>query len=192
MTIDLQTMKSASAVAYEKHDLSKYPEGYQLDRDLSNSRETVLFNPTTNQAILAFRGTADKRDILSDVALATGNRWMDSRYSHSKKKAKKFNKKYADSEKGITGHSLAGDLAQYSANQHGLRKTQVTTFNKGSGIALSDIAGTRLKNQTDVRTKQDLVSFTSQLQRGGKKKQVRTKKGSRNAYGGHLLQNMNV
>jgi len=185
-------MKAASAVAYDKHDISKYPAGYELDKDLSNSRETVLYNPTTNQAILAFRGTSNTRDVLTDVALATNTRFLDPRYRHSVKKSKKFHKKYKDSEKAIGGHSLAGDLAQYGANQKHMRKTQVTTFNKGSGLGLSDIAGTRLRNQTDVRTKQDLVSFTSKYQRGGKTKQVRAKKGSRNPYGGHLLENMNV
>jgi len=190
MTIDLATAKAASEVAYEKHNLSKYPPGYQLDKELSNSNETVLFNKDTNQAILSHRGTSNARDIISDVALATGMRFLDPRFRHAKKKTKKFNKKYKDSEKVVVGHSLGGSLSEYGVNQKHMKKTPIITFNKGAG--LYDWNNTRLKNQTDVRTKQDLVSFTSKYQRGGKTKQVRAKKNHRNAYGAHLLENMNI
>lgn len=121
--------------------------GYTLDKEMSGKRAKV-YTDTDGKPTIAYRGTNNFHDIITDFAIPLGLAQHTKRMAHSKTLAKKVEEKYGQSANAV-GHSLGGYLAENSG-AHG----NIATFNKAS-------VGGKNKNskQIDIRTKRDLVSI---------------------------------
>ena len=124
--------------------------GYTYDKKLSTNQSKVFVDSEGNPNI-AFRGSKTARDwLISDPLLALGLQNLDPRFKEAKALTKKVEKKYGKPA-DVYGHSLGGTLAEKSG-----AKGNIVTYNKGVGIG--DIGKKIPKNQTDIRTKSDVVS----------------------------------
>lgn len=154
--------------------------GFTLDKKLSTNESKVFIDSMGNPNI-AFRGSKTAKDwLVSDTLLGLGASRFDPRFSQAKTLTKQVEKKYGKPA-DVFGHSLGGALAEKSG-----AKGNITTFNKGVGIG--DIGKKIPKNQTDIRTKADLVSALSLTQKyNGDQKTI---KGSLNPIAAHSLENL--
>jgi len=131
--------------------------GYTLDKKLSTNESKVFIDSQGNPNI-AFRGSKTVKDFLfSDPLLAIGASKFDPRVKEAKALTKQVEKKYSKPA-DVFGHSLGGFLAEKSG-----AKGNITTFNKGVGY--NDIGRSISKNQTDIRTNNDIVSALSLTQK---------------------------
>jgi len=107
---------------------------------------------------IAFRGTHKFRakDILSDLAVATGLHHYDTRFKEAKHLTKLVEDKYGKPA-NVFGDSLGGKLSEESG-----AKGKIITHNKATGVL--DIGKDIPKNQTDYRNKNDAVSLLSLTQ----------------------------
>ena len=156
-----------------KNTLEK--QGMTLDRSLSN-REAKVFLDSEGKPNIAVRGSKSLRDwFISDPLLALGLGKYDPRQKRTDALIAKTRDKYKQ-EPNLYGHSLGGALVS-NAKTGG----KITTFNKGTG--LGDIGKSINPLQTDVRTKNDIVSLLSTTQSGNRE----TIKGSDNPLIAHGL-----
>ena len=154
--------------------------GYTLDKKLSTNESKVFVDSMGNPNI-AFRGSKTAKDwLVSDTLLALGASRLDPRFSQAKTLTKQVEKKYGKPA-DVFGHSLSGAIAEKSG-----ASGKIYTYNKGVGIG--DIGKTIPKNQTDIRTKADLVSALSLTQKYNGDQQ--TIKGSLNPIKAHSLENL--
>ena len=124
--------------------------GYTLDKKLSTN-ESKVFTDKEGNPNIAFRGSTNAKDFLfSDTLLGLGASKYDPRFKQAKELTKKVESKY-NKPVDVFGHSLGGSLAEQSG-----AKGKIITFNKGVGIA--GIGKSIPKNQTDIRTTNDIVS----------------------------------
>jgi len=131
--------------------------GYTYDKKLSTNQSKVFVDSQGNPNI-AFRGSKTAKDwLISDPLLALGLQNLDPRFKEAKALTKKVEKKYGKPV-DVYGHSLGGKIAEESG-----AKGNIVTYNKGAG--LGDIGKTIPKNQTDIRTKSDIVSALSLTQK---------------------------
>lgn len=131
--------------------------GYTYDKKLSTNESKVFIDSAGNPNI-AFRGSKTVKDwLLSDTLLAVGGSKLDPRFKEAKNLTKAVEKKYGKPA-DVFGHSLGGALAEKSG-----AKGNITTFNKGAGIG--DIGKKIPKNQTDIRTRNDVVSALALTQK---------------------------
>jgi hypothetical protein len=131
--------------------------GYTYDKKLSTNQSKVFVDSEGNPNI-AFRGSKTARDwLVSDPLLALGLQNLDPRFKEAKELTKKVEKKYGKPA-DVFGHSLGGTLADKSG-----ASGNIITYNKGVGIG--DIGRTIPKNQTDIRTKGDVVSALALTQK---------------------------
>lgn len=177
-------LKSILEASYQnpsdaKQSLEKL--GYQYDDELSSPESKVFYDPKTNKAQIAFRGSKRLEDFaIHDVGLALG---IPTR---REKQANELLKKVEDKYKtpvDLYGHSLGGHLAS-EAGKNLKEGSSVTTYNKGVGI--KGIFKKIPKYQTDIRTSKDIISIGSKLQYGGKKKEIKSPF-FENIYSAHLL-----
>jgi len=154
--------------------------GYTLDKKLSTNESKVFVDSMGNPNI-AFRGSKTAKDwLVSDTLLALGASRLDPRFSQAKTLTKQVEKKYGKPA-DVFGHSLSGNIAEKSG-----ASGKIYTYNKAVGIG--DIGKTIPKNQTDIRTKADLVSALSLTQKyNGDQKTI---KGSLNPIKAHSLENL--
>jgi hypothetical protein len=135
-----------------KKDASKTlaKHGYTLDKKLSTNESKVFIDPYGKPNI-AFRGSTNAKDFLfSDPLLAVGLGKYDPRLKQSQKLVQKVESKY-NAPTDVFGHSLAGFLSEKSG-----AGGNVYTYNKAVGI--TDIGKSIPKNQTDIRSRNDIVS----------------------------------
>jgi hypothetical protein len=131
--------------------------GYTLDKKLSTNESKVFIDSQGNPNI-AFRGSTNIKDFLfSDPLLGIGASKYDPRFKEAKQLTRQVEKKYGKPV-DVFGHSLGGSLAEASG-----AKGNITTFNKGVGVA--GIGKSIPKNQTDIRTPNDIVSVLSLTQK---------------------------
>jgi hypothetical protein len=188
--MDVETAKALAGVSYDRKN-AELPDGYQIDHQLTNKNQTVVFNQKTKQVAVSFRGTSKGRDVLSDVAVLKGYQIVDPRFRNSSKVINDTKNKYPGYQVVTTSHSLGGNIAEYAV-RHSKHKDEVEIYNFNKGAGFSDIGIKRNKNQHDYRTEDDIVSTLSVTQRGGKNTTVKTKKGKRGILSGHKLKNMFV
>jgi hypothetical protein len=94
--------------------LNKY--GFQLDTRLSNGRQSlVAYNPAKNNVLFIENGTdtSSRKDILTDLVLATGNLKSTQRYKETKQVYDAAKSKYKNASFTDVGSSLGGALVNY-------------------------------------------------------------------------------
>ena len=155
-------------------------QGFTYDKKLSTNESKVFVDSQGNPNI-AFRGSKTVKDwLVSDTLLAVGASRFDPRVKEAKALTKQVEKKYGKPA-DVFGHSLGGRLAEESS-----ARGKITTFNKGVGYG--DIGKTIPKNQTDIRTKADVVSLLSLTQKYNGNQE--TIKGGLNPIKAHSLDNL--
>jgi hypothetical protein len=151
---------------------SKNPEDYKdfkVDKDLSGQRVQVYHNPTTQQTIVAHRGTSSVPNWIENVAYAVSNDKSGKAFQHSKKIQDQAYSKYGKENITTIGHSKGALHAQ----EYGKEGKEIITLNKP--VNITDALFTRVpKSQTDIRTQYDPVSFLRPFQRGSKVETIKS------------------
>lgn len=175
---DLKLIRPILDASYQPKKLAAKTlakSGFTLDKKLSTNESKVFVDSMGNPNI-AFRGSKTVKDFLiSDPLLAIGASRFDPRFKEAKSLTKQVENKYGKPA-DVFGHSLSGTIAENSG-----ASGNIYTFNKGVGIG--DIGKKIPKNQTDIRTKADLVSALSLTQKYNGNQQ--TIKGSLNPIKAH-------
>lgn len=144
--------------------------GYNLDK--KNTDKDVLTATKGNNVHISFTGTNinSPRDILSDVALATGVQKYNPQFKQRRQKTRQIMREYGDDkEYTLSGHSLGGSIALDMMSRSKSIRDRVKTvhaFNPGYTLPFhNSIKPTdkkikkELNNKINIhRVKQDIVS----------------------------------
>lgn len=133
---------------------------YKLDRELSNVKQKVYTHK--NKVVVAFQGTDPTRvrDLVSDGMIIFGLEGLNTRFKDANKTMDRVNQKYGNKKIITMGHSLGGTLAEHVGN----KADRVITFDKGVGAGT---IGKRInRNQTDIRSSNDIISALALTQSG--------------------------
>lgn len=148
--MDFEKLKRGLKASYQSNDKAEkelLKSGYTLDKDLSGKRAKVYVDKN-GQPTVAFRGTQNFHDVITDFAIPLGLAQKTKRMQHSKALVKKVEDKYQQPTNAV-GHSLGGYLGEHSG-----ARGKIVTFNKAS------VGGkNKNPNQIDIRTKRDVISF---------------------------------
>jgi hypothetical protein len=128
-------------------------DGYVLDKDLSKGKSKVYYNPQTNHAVVAHRGTSGFSDWANNLAYAVGGKELyklTPRYKEAKEQQQSAHKKYGKKNISTIGHSQGGLQAELL----GKNTKEIITLNK----ATRPFDDLKQENQFDVRSKGDIVS----------------------------------
>ena len=147
--------------------------GYELD--IANSNKDVLTAKRGNNIHINFTGTNinSPRDIISDVALATGIQRINPQFTDRRRKARDIIRQYGDDKDySMSGHSLGGSIALNTVSQSKSirdRVKKVDVFNPGYTLPFHNSikpSDKKVKRELDKkitihRTRGDLVSAYS-------------------------------
>ena len=149
--------------------------GYSLDFQLSGQRAKV-FTDSSGKPYIAFRGTANKQDMVTDAKayMGLGVGENSKRVAHTKQVVKQVREKYGV-EPTVIGHSLGGYLAEQSGTNG-----EVYTYNK---LATGRSKGNA--SQTDVRTSNDVASAIGVITKPKNNKKITLKQKSWNPLVSH-------
>lgn len=150
--------------------------GYSFDKKLSNEDESVFYNKKENKLIVTVAGTHKVSDVGTDIYLAAGKLKSTKRYQSAKKTLEKARDKYKPAEVVVTGHSLGGAVAR----DIGKKNDKIITYNRGATIGEK-----KRKNETDYRTKGDIVSLFAT-----KSKNLKSTHSQFDELGNHALKNI--
>lgn len=148
----------------------KLPDNVTIDKSLSSKRVKVYKKNNDVRAYVVHRGTSNIKDWMTDFKMLLGYE-SGNRFKHSEKVQRKAEAKYGAQNITTMGHSLGGRLAE----KYGKKSSKIITYNKA--VTPKSIVESFLNplpsEQTDIRTKNDLVSIGSSLQkREGKLEQL--------------------
>lgn len=162
-SIKIKDVKGILDNSYNKK-LKWVPEGYTLDQQLSGRRVQVYTGKYGN-VIISHRGTQGIHDIGTALKFMISKDWAhkSKRFKHAEKVQKKAQEKYNDQHITTMGHSLGGAIAE----QVGKNSDKIITLNKAASH--HETNSQRLKNQTDIYSKADIVSAGAHKQKGGHK-----------------------
>jgi hypothetical protein len=157
-------MSDLLAQSYETKNKKKRKteiDGFHIDPSLSGQRVQVWYNPTTKQAVVVHRGTADFNDWVTDARMFFGDT-KNKRFKHAKNIQQQAEEKYGASHVTTIGHSLGSRLSE----EVGQNSKEVLTLNKPTTLA--DLVQNKKvsEKQIDVRTKNDPVSILRPFQGG--------------------------
>ena len=175
--INTDELKQILKSTYEKD--KKDIGDYKIDKQLSGLRSKIYTNANTGKTVVAYRGTDNIHDMITDVNLLFDNK-NTKRFRHAQKVYDRVVNKYGKNNLILAGHSLGSSLAEEIGKKN---KDEIYTLNKP--VTPGDIIkGKRVpKNQTDIRTSIDLVSALRPLQKG--KKEITIKSDSLNLFDQH-------
>jgi hypothetical protein len=146
------TLKGLLRATY-KDKADENIDGYQLDRGLSKGKSKVYYNPQTQHAVVAHRGTSGFTDWANNLAFAVGGEKLyklTPRYREAKAQQEAAQQKYGKKNISTIGHSQGGLQAELLGKDTG----EIITLNK----ATRPFEDLKQKNQYDIRSKGDLVS----------------------------------
>ena len=142
-------------------------EGFVKDTELSTNTTVVFFNPTTNQAVIAHRGTKGMNDMLNNVAYAVGgikNYKKTKRYKDARTVQRQAEEKYGKENVTTIGHSQGALLAELLGHD----TKEIITLNK----ATRPWSNTKQDNQFDITTSKDPISKLNPFQGINKNEKV--------------------
>jgi hypothetical protein len=123
-------------------------DGYILDKSLSSATAKVYYNPQTNHAVVAHRGTKGTADWSNNLAYALGAYEYTPRYKQGKKTQDKAEAKYGKQNISTLGHSQGAILARKlgTDTKEVINVNPAYTFEKPA------------KNEYNIRSSTDVVS----------------------------------
>ena len=146
-------------------DLEKL--GYKYDPELSTMENKVFYDPKTGKPNIAYRGSKTVKDWIGNIKLGLG--FKDPEAEKRIQLADQVKQKYGQAPDTF-GHSRGGYLGEQAGERYGGR---TYTYNKAT--LPEDIFKSTRPEQTDIRTKGDIVSLPSIFQSGGTKKEISSK-----------------
>lgn len=159
----LQKVKKILQGSYSED--AQLPTGVTRDNSLSGKRVSVYNDSTTGKTYVAHRGTHSLKDWVTDFAMALGYEG-GRRFQHSRNIQKQAEAKYGSKNVITVGHSLGGRIAE----KMGKKSSEIITYNKATTprSIIETLIKPLPKKQTDIRTRSDLVSIGTKLQRRAK------------------------
>jgi predicted esterase YcpF (UPF0227 family) len=141
-----------------QQSFSKMPEtrGFVLDSRLSNKEASVFVNLGTQEAVVAYRGTSNMKDVGTDLMVLTSTTGLSKRVRDSLKLMEHVLRKYRGFKVVSTGHSLGGMLSRIAGNTFALESHN---FNPAESVhgSFQDQNGVTF----NYRTHYDAVSILS-------------------------------
>lgn len=127
---------------------------YDVDTSLSGQRVQVYKHKNSSDAVVVHRGTKGLHDVYNDIKYALGMDISNSkRLKHAQDIQRKAEEKYGRENISTLGHSL-GSIASSSV---GKNSKEIINLNKPIGI--QDLYTKPIKNEYNIRTMLDPVSF---------------------------------
>lgn len=123
-------------------------DGYTLDKSLSSATAKVYYNPQTNHAVVAHRGTKGKMDWTNNLAYAVGAYTHTNRYKQGKAVQDRAEAKYGKQNISTLGYSQGAILAR----KLGADTKEVINVN---GAYLGERPA---KNEYNIRSSTDVIS----------------------------------
>jgi len=161
-------------------DLEKL--GYKYDPELSSMENKVFYDPKTGKPNIAYRGSITAKDWIGNLILGLG--FKDPEAEKRIQLSDQVKQKYGQSADTF-GHSRGGYLAEQAGEQYGGR---TYTYNKAT---VDDNPFKKIRTeQTDIRTKGDIVSLPSIFQSGGTKKEISSSFPFSNILSAHSTSNL--
>ena len=164
-------------------------QGWRVDDDLSNMKETIFVNPETKQVVFSSKGTnpGHFEDLISDGQLTVTpfKEWKKfSRFGKSLEAFDRVRTKYGD-EYGYktVGHSLGGGVALTIADQRGVPST---VFNPSLPFTQA-AANVSIPQSRIIRTRGDTVSRGRTAIVDGERVTIGTKDGSWDPLKSHAM-----
>jgi hypothetical protein len=143
-------------------------DGFIRDDELSGNRAQVYYNPATGEAHVIHRGTQGIVDWKNNIAYGLNNYESTDRYKHAKKIQDEAEKKYGSENINTIGHSQGAMVA----NKLGKNTKNIISVDRP--VNLRDLLTKTSGHTTDVRTKNDLVSYLMPYQMKGNKSNLIT------------------
>ena len=144
-------------------------DGFLRDDSLSGNRAQVYYNPETGEAHVIHRGSKGIKDwLVNNPAYAFNNYESTDRYKHAQKIQEQAEKKYGAQNVNTLGHSQ-GAMA---AEKVGKNTKNIIAIDRP--VNLRDLLTKTSGNTTDIRTKNDLVSYLLPYQMKGEKSKLIT------------------
>jgi hypothetical protein len=128
----------------------------------------VYYNPETGEAHVIHRGTQGIVDWKNNIAYGLNNYESTDRYKHAKKIQDEAEKKYGSKNINTLGHSQGAMVA----NKLGKNTKNIIAVDRP--VNLRDLLTKTSGHTTDVRTKNDLVSYLMPYQMKGNKSNLIT------------------
>lgn len=159
-------MRSFAEAAYTA---PKLVGDYALVPGLSSSEVLVYVDPATKQAVVTVRGTANKSDAATDVAVAAGQLHRTPRFKRTTMQVDQAIAQLGGYKVHLTGHSLGGSLVNEYSKKH--TATRSVGFNTGYSIpqVRSYGRGTEDRSYTEYLNRADIVSSGATQGRYAKK-----------------------
>ena len=168
--------------------------GFKYQSGLSTAETAVYDLPQANTRFIALRGTATKKDIGTDIALALGQIKRTNRYQQEKKRVENIIddalRRDPSTQIRIAGHSLGGTLTTSIVEDIIKERPSLVNqvggyaYNEGSTPFSKKCQGIGCTQTQHYRTEYDIISWF-------KKKDQKTLKGcSRNPLKAHSTSNI--
>ena len=122
--------------------------GYELDKELSNHNQQILYNKKTGHMVMSVAGTHNLNDVKTDASLMGGKLKSTDRYREAEMTLKKAKAKHNPTSTTGVGHSLGGSIISK------LDLDKKVTLDKGS-----ELGATTGKSEVALRSSGDLVSI---------------------------------
>ena len=122
--------------------------GYEVDKELSNHNQQILYNKKTGHMVMSVTGTHNLDDVKTDAALMSGKLKSTDRFKEAEMTLNKAKQKYNPTSTTGVGHSLGGSVISK------LDLDKKVTLDKGAEIGAS--TG---KSEVALRSSGDLVSI---------------------------------
>ena len=137
--------------------------GFEVDKDLSTEEHSIFHDKKTQETVISYRGTVNKKDIITDSQILISNEENTDRFKKSQEIFDRVSDKYGEKNIILTGHSLGGGIAIHVAGKNGNVKSHV--FNPA--ISAKETFSTKHHNnkhkQMIYRTKLDPVSIAGEV-----------------------------
>jgi len=161
--IPANILQKVIQLSYDK-SLTDMPEGYLIDRTLSDGRVKVYVSKTDGTVLEVHRGSSSAKDWIDNASYSLGipTKFTGTFKTHQKKHNAVV-AKYGAENIILIGHSRASlYIEELNRNQP---VKSVITYNAASPVGGLDILRKTPGNQTNVRESRDLISLIKPLQR---------------------------
>jgi hypothetical protein len=137
---------------------------FEVDKDLSTEEHSIFHDKNTQETVISYRGTVNKKDMLDDTQIMISKEEKTDRFKKSQEIFDRVSDKYGKKNIIVTGHSLGGGIALHIAEKNG-NDVESHVFNPA--ISAKQTFSTKHHHnkhkQMIYRTKLDPVSIAGEV-----------------------------